>query len=102
MADKKAYTVNPDKKVITIDESVKMSDRDDKDITRYMSVGYTIRYKSKDRVKKATERAQADNLTDKAILEALNGDEKKKAEYIKVKKEGGFFKAKSWYKKNCQ
>lgn len=100
--EKKAYTVNSTKKVITIDDTVKQTKRDEDDIKLYISVGYTIRHKSKERVRIATERATKENLTDAKILEALKGDEDKLKEYKKIKAEGGFFKAKSWYNKNCK
>ena len=98
----KAYTVNPDKKVITIDDSVKASAADNKDIAMYVSAGYIIRHKSAKRSKAAAQRA--DNLKDKDILAALKDDKKALEEYEAIKKKtgkgGGFFAAKKWYKDN--
>ena len=99
---KKAYTVNADKKVITIDDSVKATAADNKDIAMYVSAGYIIRHKSVKRSKAATKRA--DNLKDADIKAALKDDKKALDEYEAIKKKtgkgGGFFAAKKWYKEN--
>ena len=96
----KAYTINPDKKIITINDSVKPTAADDKDIALYVSAGYIIRHKSEKRAKVATKRA--DNLNDATIKEALKGDQKALETYEAIKKQtgkgGGFFAAKKWYK----
>lgn len=96
----KAYTINPDKKIITINDAVKPTVADDKDIALYVSAGYIIRHKSEKRAKVATKRA--DNLNDATIKEALKGDQKALETYEAIKKQtgkgGGFFAAKKWYK----
>lgn len=96
------YTVNPDKKIITIDDSVKATAADDKDVAMYVGAGYIIRHKSAKRAKAAAKRVDA--LTDAKIKEALKDDKKALAEYEALKKQkgkgGGFFAAKGWYKKN--
>ena len=96
----KAYTINPDKKIITINDAVKPTAADDKDIALYVSAGYIIRHKSEKRAKVATKRA--DNLNDATIKEALKGDQKALETYEAIKKQtgkgGGFFAAKKWYK----
>lgn len=100
----KAYTVKADKKIIIIDDSVKATAADDKDIQMYVAAGYVIRHKSEKRAKAAAKRA--DSLTDAAIKEALKDDKKALAEYEAIKKQqgkgGGFFAAKKWYKENFQ
>lgn len=96
---KKAYRVDLEKKIITIDDGVKATAAEEKDIAMYVAAGYKIRHKSVKRAKNAAERAAKDNLKDKDILEALKGDKENLAEYEKIKKEEGFFKARSWYKK---
>lgn len=100
----KAYTVKPDKKVIIIDDSVKATAADDKDIAMYVAAGYIIRHKSPKRAKAAAKRA--DSLTDAAIKEALKNDKEALAEYEEIKKQqgkgGGFFAARKWYKENHQ
>lgn len=99
-----AYRVDAAKKIITIDDSVKATAADDKDIAMYVAAGYVIKHKSQKRAKQAAERA--DSLTDKAIKEALKDDKKALAEYEAIKKQqgkgGGFFAAKKWYKDNYQ
>ena len=96
----KAYTINPDKKIITINDAVKPTVADDKDIALYVSAGYIIRHKSEKRAKVATKRA--DNLNDATIKEALKDDQKALETYEAIKKQtgkgGGFFAAKKWYK----
>lgn len=99
-----AYKVDAAKKIITIDDSVKATAADDKDIAMYVAAGYVIKHKSQKRAKQAAERA--DSLTDAAIKEALKEDKKALAEYESIKKQkgkgGGFFAAKKWYKDNYQ
>lgn len=96
----KAYTVKADKKIIIIDDSVKASAADDKDIAMYVAAGYVIRHKSAKRAKAAAERV--DGLKDADIKEALKDDKKALAKYEEIKttsgKGGGFFAAKKWYK----
>ena len=79
----KAYTINPDKKIITINDAVKPTVADDKDIALYVSAGYIIRHKSEKRAKVATKRA--DNLNDATIKEALKGDQKALETYEAIK-----------------
>lgn len=57
MANKKYYTVNATRKVITIDTQVKPTEQDKETIQMYLSAGYIIRYKSEARAKMARERA---------------------------------------------
>lgn len=98
----KAYTVKADKKIIIIDDSVKATAADDKDISMYVAAGYVIRHKSVKRAKAAAKRA--DSLTDAAIKEALKDNKKALEEYEAIKKQqgkgGGFFAAKKWYREN--
>lgn len=56
------------KKIITIDDEVKPTERDLADVKMYVSCGYEIAHKSKERAEKARERAKK------------NGFGKKKAE----------------------
>lgn len=100
----KAYTVKPDKKIIIIDDSVKATAADDKDIAMYVAAGYIIKHKSIKRAKEAAKRA--DSLTDAAIKEALKENKEALEKYVAIKKQqgkgGGFFAAKKWYKENFQ
>ena len=100
----KAYTVKADKKIIIIDDSVKATAADNKDIAMYVAAGYVIRHKSVKRSEAASERA--DGLKDEAIKAALKDDKKALEEYEAIKKRkgkgGGFFAAKKWYKENFQ
>ena len=101
---KAAYRLNTEKKIIIIDDSVKMTAAEDKDIDRYVRVGYTIKHKSASRSKAAT--ARADGLKDADIKAALKDDKKALETYEAIKKTkgegGGFFAAKKWYKENYQ
>ena len=99
-----AYKVDAAKKIITIDDSVKATAAEEKDIVMYVNAGYVIKHKSQKRAKQAA--ARADSLTDAAIQAALKDDKKALEEYKKIKatkgKGGGFFAAKKWYKDNYQ
>lgn len=99
-----AYKIDAVKKIITIDDSVKATAVDDKDIAMYVAAGYVIKHKSKKRAEQAAKRA--DSLTDAAIKEALKDDKKALTMYESIKKQkgkgGGFFAAKKWYKTECQ
>lgn len=103
MANKKAYTVNTEKKIITLDDSVKLTAAEEKDITRYVNAGYLIKHKSKKKSEQATKRANT-NISNEEIIKALENDEKGLAKYNEIKKGSGkgngFFAARSWYKKN--
>ena len=96
----KAYTLNPDKKIITINDKVKATAAETKDIALYVAAGYIIKHKSEKRAKAAAKRA--DSLTDAAIKAALNDDKKAMEIYEGIKKGSGkgsgFFAARKWYK----
>lgn len=97
-----AYKVDAAKKTITIDDSVKATAAEEKDMAMYVAAGYIIKHKSQKRAKQAKERAAKETLTDAAILEALKDDAKGLAKYKEIKEgkgEGtGFFAARKWYK----
>lgn len=96
---KKHYSVNPERKVITIDDSIKATKQDEKDIALYLSVGYTLRHKSEARAEKAKKRATG--MTKEAILNELAGDKEGLAtfnSFFDSKGTGkGFFAARKWY-----
>lgn len=97
----KYYTVNPNTKKITIDDSVKATKQDEEDIARYMKfAGYTIRHKSKRRAEASANRATS--LKDADIVKALEGKPELE-EYKRIKatkgEGGGFFAAKTYYLK---
>lgn len=98
-------SVDTDKKVLTIDDSLKPNKRDQFLIDNYLRVGYTIRFKSKERAKKAAERAKQKASIEeiKAAVEPYE-DLKKKFEDIKggKGKGHGVFAAKSWYEKEAK
>ena len=97
-----AYKVDAAKKTITIDDSVKATAAEEKDIDRYVAAGYIIKHKSQKRAKQAAARAAEDKLTDAAIQEALKNDAAGLKKYLEIKggkgKGTGFFAAKKWYK----
>ena len=96
----KAYTINEEKKILTINDAVKATAADDKDMALYVQAGYKIRHKSDKRSKVAAKRA--DRLNDATIKEYLKDDKKALETYENIKKQsgegGGFFAAKKWYK----
>lgn len=100
---KKAYTLNIEKKTITIDDSVKLTAAEEKDVALYVNAGYIIRHKSKKKSEKATERAKS-NMSNEEIIKALENDKEGLKKYNEIKKGSGkgsgFFAARSWYKKN--
>lgn len=68
MANKKYFTLNAEKKVITIDTTITPAQVDKDTVQMYVNAGYIIRYKSEARAKAARKRAKE------------NGFGKKKAE----------------------
>ena len=54
----KYYRVNTDNKTITINDKVKPSATEEKDVQLYLSAGYKLRHKSEARAEKARERAK--------------------------------------------
>lgn len=107
MADKKYYTVNAEKRVITIDDAVKGTKTDEKEIQMYIMGGYTIRHKSEKRVLTAKERAdkEKDKFSKEKIEETLKKYPDLEKTYLEIKKgrdKGhGYFAAKSWYKEKA-
>lgn len=97
-----AYKVDAAKKIVVIDDSVKATAAEEKDIDRYVMAGYIIKHKSQTRARQAAARAAKDTLTDAAIKEALKDDQKGLEKYLEIKggkgKGTGFFAAKKWYK----
>ena len=97
-----AYKVDAEKKIITIDDTVKATAAEEKDIDRYVAAGYIIKHKSQKRAKQAAVRAAKDTLTDEALKTAVKDDAEglKKYETITAGKGKGtgFFAAKKWYK----
>ena len=95
-------TVDTEKKVLTIDDSVKPTSRDQFLIDNYLKAGYTLRFKSEARAKKAKERAdkQPTIAEIEEILKPYDDLAKEFEEIKKGKGKGkGAFAAKSWYNK---
>ena len=80
-----AYKVDAAKKIVVIDDSVKATAAEEKDIDRYVMAGYIIKHKSQTRARQAAARAAKDTLTDAAIQEALNNDQKGLEKYLEIK-----------------
>ena len=99
-----AYKVDAVKKIVTIDDSVKATAAEEKDIDRYVAAGYIIKHKSQKRAKQAAERAAADSLSNEEILAALKDNKEATKQYMAIMKGKGkgtgFFAAKKWYKDN--
>lgn len=105
----KYFEIDDQKKVITLDMSVKPSAADEKFVGILIASGaYKVRQKSAEKAEQMKARAKG-LPTDKAILEALAKDEKNLAMYKAIKKvkdatesyngKNGFFAARSWYLK---
>ena len=103
-----AYKVDAAKKTITIDDNVKATAAEEKDIDRYVAAGYIIKHKSQKRAKQAKDRAAKDKMKDADIQKALTDmGEAGKAildEYLAKKKDKdqGFFAAKKYYKEEME
>lgn len=106
MADKKPYlTVNYDAMTFTVNDAEKPTAQDEADIARFLRAGFKMRHKSAKRTENATKNA----MKDEDILKALKDDAEALAQYNAIKadtsksadgkRNGGFFKAKTWYVK---
>lgn len=102
---KKAYRVDTKRKVIVLDDEVKMTSQELDDVKFYVSCGYEIKHKSikKAEKAKATARKTA-QYTKEYILESLKGNEEALAEFNDILQgkgsSRGWFAAKSWYINN--
>ena len=102
--EKKYFTIDQDKHVITVDTTVKPQKSDEDAVALYVKMGYAMRIKSQVRAKAMKEKA--DNLTAEQIRTALADDKANldKFEAILTGKDPdnkkGFFAAKKWYKAN--
>lgn len=103
-AEKKYFTLDHDKKFITVDTTIKPAKGDEEAVALYVKMGYKMRIKSQKRAEEM--RKKADGLDADAIKLALKDDEealKKFDDIIHGKKTNddgktGFFAAKKWYK----
>ena len=99
-----SYFVNVDteKKVLTIDDSIKPTSRDQFLIDTYVKAGYSMRFKSEARTKRAKERADKEPKIAE-IEEKLRPFEDLLEKFEEIKKgkgQGkGAFAAKSWFKR---
>ncbi len=93
---KKAYTLNTDKKIITIDDTVKKTTADEQDILFYANAGYIIKHKSKARQKAAISRSDATTLDQ--IITAMSGDKVALAKIDQIKADKGFFGVQKYYR----
>ena len=104
----KYYTIDQEKRTITVDLSIKPKGNDEKAVELYAKTGYELRIKSQERAN--IMKAKADNLNADKIREELKDDEealKKFENILHGKKTGitnadgktGFFAAKKWYVK---
>lgn len=102
MAEKNYYKVNPEKKTITVDDSVKPTKQDEADLMRYLGAGYILRHKSAAR--SATAKSRSEGVTKEEIEKALADEPKFLEKFTKLckgrGKGQGVFAAKSWYKKD--
>ncbi len=92
----KCYKLNRDKKTIVIDDSVKQTEADQKDIQLYVLAGYEIKHKSKAKSKQATKRA--DTITADDIRKELSADSEALDTFNKLISEKGYFTARKFYR----
>lgn len=92
----KAYKLDKDKKIITIDDAVKQTPEDKEDIKLYVLSGYEIRHKSKAKSKQALKRA--DTITAEDIRKVLSADKEALKEFNRLSSEKGFFSARKFYR----
>ena len=98
-----SYFVNVDteKKVLTIDDSIKPTSRDQFLIDTYVKAGYSMRFKSEARTKRAKERADKEPKIAE-IEEILKPFEDLTEKFMEIKKGKGkgkgAFAAKAWFK----
>ena len=90
------YKLNRDKKTIIIDDSVKQSKADQKDIQLYVLAGYEIKHKSKAKSKQATKRA--DTITAEEIRKELSADSEALDTFNNLISEKGYFTARKFYR----
>lgn len=94
----KKETKKGTKYYIIIDDSVKPTAQEEKDVKTYIQCGYEIKHKSEAKAERA--RLNASKLPSKEeIVKALENDSENLKEFQRrCKKEfGGFFKARKWY-----
>jgi len=105
MAEKKPYVVDYDKKVITINDEVKITPIQEKDVYVFVAAGYKLRHKSVARQRVAEERAKKEKSVEE-IEEILKPYEDLAKEFEEMKKGKGpgkgAFAAKSWYKNTAK
>lgn len=92
----KAYKLDKQKKIITIDDSVKQSPADQEDIKLYVLAGYEIRHKSKAKSKQAAKRS--DNITADKIRSELSADQDALKEFERLVSNKGFFSGRKFYR----
>ena len=92
----KAYKLDKDKKVITIDDAVRQTPEDKDDIRLYVLSGYEIRHKSKAKSKQALKRA--DTITAEDIRKSLSADKEALKEFNRLISDKGFFSARKFYR----
>ena len=92
----KAYKLDKDKKIITIDDAVRQTPEDKEDIKLYVLSGYEIRHKSKAKSKQALKRA--DTITAEDIRKVLSADKEALKEFNRLISDKGFFSARKFYR----
>ena len=105
MATQKAYRLDTKKKIVVLNDEVKLTDIEQADIDMYVRNGWILKHKSVAKSVKAKETAAETAVyTKEYIRKELEKDEAKLAQFeaiLKGKGKGhGWFAAKAWFIKN--
>lgn len=104
---KKYLTIDYEKKVFTIDDSVKATAADKEDKQALLQAGYKMRHKSQKRAKAMKERAEKAALTKDSIMQALKDKPEQLEKFQNILKTssrdgGGWFAARAYYVGECK
>lgn len=103
---KKYFTIDRDKKRITIDTSITPTAEEKEAVEMYGKFGYDLFFKSQKRA--AAMKKKASTLTKAQLEEAIKGNKEAEAKYAAIIKgddpdyEKGFFAAKKWFKEKIE
>ena len=108
MPDKKYFTIDQKKHVVTVDTTVKPAKGDEEAVALYVKMGYDMRMKSQKRAAKMAAKAAESNIKKADIEAAIKGDKEAVKVFNAIMKgedanhKKGFFAAKAWYLKEYQ
>ena len=107
-AEKKYYTIDQKKHVVTVDTTVKPAKGDEEAVALYVKMGYNMRMKSQARAEQMAAKAAEHPLDKATIMETIKGDKEAVKVFNAIMKgedanhKKGFFASKAWYLKEYQ